>query len=47
MLPPGNSNLFEPNMVPIPELGEHNKLLLEELGYTDKEIEGFVLSGVV
>ncbi|MBP79399.1 MAG: CoA transferase [Deltaproteobacteria bacterium] len=47
MLPPGNSNLFEPNMGPIPELGEHNKLLLEELGYTDKDIEGFVLSGVV
>ena len=31
---------------PAPELGEHNKEILGELGYTDEEIENFLKNGV-
>lgn len=45
-LPPGNSNLFKPGTGAIPKLGEHNKILLRELGYSDKEIDDFALAGI-
>lgn len=46
-LPPGNSNLFKPGTGAIPKLGEHNTLLLKELGYSNEEIEDLALSGVI
>jgi itaconate CoA-transferase len=45
-LPPGNSNLFKPGTGAIPKLGEHNKILLRELGYSDKEIDDLALAGI-
>lgn len=46
-LPPGKSNLFKPGTGTIPKLGEHNTLLLKELGYTSEDIADLALAGII
>lgn len=47
LLPPGNNSLFKPGTGAIPKLGEHNTILLKELGYTNKEIQDLALAEVI
>jgi formyl-CoA transferase len=32
---------------PAPELGEHTKTILKEMGYSEEDIQGYVVRGVV
>jgi itaconate CoA-transferase len=47
LLPPGNNSLFKPSTGAIPKLGEHNTILLKELGFTNKEIQDLALAEVI
>ncbi|CDG51692.1 CAIB/BAIF family protein [Halomonas sp. A3H3] len=47
LLPPGRSNAFQPQMNPIPGLGENNSEILAQLGYGLERIESFKTSGVI
>jgi crotonobetainyl-CoA:carnitine CoA-transferase CaiB-like acyl-CoA transferase len=47
LLPPITLPGVEPRMDPIPEVGEHTDEILEELGYSKKEIEGLRADGIV
>jgi crotonobetainyl-CoA:carnitine CoA-transferase CaiB-like acyl-CoA transferase len=38
LLPPGRNSAFEARMDPIPSIGQHTDLILEELGYSAAEI---------
>ena len=40
-LPPTNNREFDPTLSAVPSLGEHSRLILEELGFTDHEIDMF------
>ena len=37
--PPGNNNSYEPEISPIPAVGEHTENILREMGYSNAEIK--------
>ena len=37
--PPGNNNSYEPEISPVPAVGEHTENILRELGYSNAEIK--------
>ena len=45
--PPGNNSSFEPNLGPVPALGEHTEEILADLGFEANEIKRFQENGVV
>lgn len=45
--PPLNLLGFEPRMDAVPGLGEHTRAILEELGYTGREVEALAVSGAI
>jgi len=45
--PPGNSSGFAPRLDAVPELGQHTRLILQELGYSELEISAFVQSELI
>jgi len=45
--PPGNNSSYEPKLGPVPGVGEHTRAVLEELEFTEEEIQKFYESGVV
>ena len=45
--PPGNNSSFEPNLGPVPALGEHTREILADLGFDHSHIEEFYERGVV
>lgn len=47
LLPPGANSDFEHRMDAVPALGEQSISILEELGYSDREIEQLRQSGVI
>jgi len=47
LLPPGMAREDDPQMGPVPGLGEHTDAILSELGFTSGDIDGFRKSGVV
>jgi itaconate CoA-transferase len=47
MKPPFNLSDFEPRMAAVPALGEHNRKILAELGYSEAEIYGLANSGAI
>ncbi len=47
LLPPANSDAFEPRMDPVPALGEHSEAILDELGYGAAEIAAFRAAGTI
>lgn len=46
-LPPGNNSSYEPTLGAVPRVGEHTRLILEELGFNVEQIEHFYADGVV
>ena len=46
-LPPTNNSEFDPVISPVPALGEHSQKILDELGFTNHEIQMFQNSKVV
>ena len=46
-LPPGNNSSYEPTLGAVPRIGEHTRLILEELGFSVEQIEHFYADGVV
>lgn len=46
-LPPGRSDAFAPRMDPIPDLGEHSRAILAELGFAPGEIADLAKDGVI
>jgi itaconate CoA-transferase len=46
-LPPGNNNQFEPTLNPVPDVGEHSRDILQGLGFSDGEIDGFYKDEIV
>lgn len=47
LLPPGMAREDDPQMGPVPALGEHSDCILAELGFTAREIEELKKAGVV
>ena len=47
LLPPARNNQFEPRMDPVPDLGQHNKSLLAELGFTAQQIADLTQQDVI
>lgn len=47
LLPPGINSAFTPSLGPIPALGEHNEVILAELGYQPTDIQGLISRGVL
>lgn len=47
MLPPGGLDGIEPSMSAIPDVGEHSKTILQELGYSDSQIDDLVKAGAI
>lgn len=47
LLPPANSDAFEPRMDPVPALGEHNASILGELGYSADAVERLHAAGAI
>ncbi|GHB23421.1 CaiB/BaiF CoA transferase family protein [Salinicola rhizosphaerae] len=47
LLPPGRSSAFEARMDPVPELGEHSAIILEQLGYGADDIANLRASGTI
>ena len=45
--PPLNLSDFEPRMDAIPALGEHNRSILRELGYSDSELDGLAAAKAI
>jgi itaconate CoA-transferase len=45
--PPGNSSSYAPRLAPLPELGQHTRSILTELGYRDDEISAFAATRLV
>jgi itaconate CoA-transferase len=45
--PPFNLSDFEPRMDAIPALGEHNRKILQELGYAVAEVEKLTATGAI
>lgn len=46
-LPPGNNNQFQTTLGPVPDIGEHNKEILKDLGFKTVEIDRFYEDGIV
>jgi itaconate CoA-transferase len=47
LLPPGRTDAFTPRMGPIPDVGEHSRKILEELGLTAKDITELEQQGAI
>ena len=47
LIPPGGLGGVEPRMDAVPDLGEHNRMILTELGLSSSEIEKLAKKGVV
>lgn len=47
LLPPGESSAYTPVMGDIPDLGEHNQSILQELGYSVTDIEALKQQNVI
>ncbi|MGB7316793.1 MAG: CaiB/BaiF CoA-transferase family protein [Planktotalea sp.] len=47
LLPPGGLGDLEPRMDAIPELGQHSKAILKELGLNDEEVNALAQRGVI
>ncbi len=45
--PPGNNSSFEPVISAVPGIGEHTREVLQELGFTDAEVELFYRDEVI
>jgi itaconate CoA-transferase len=45
--PPVNIDGVEPRMDAIPELGEHSRAILAELGYSERDVSALAASGVI
>jgi len=46
-LPPGNNSEYEATLGPVPSLGQHSKAILEELGFSKGQIDGFYQRNLV
>jgi itaconate CoA-transferase len=46
-LPPGNNNQFQPSLNAVPDIGEHSREILQELGFSDEEIDSFYKDEIV
>jgi len=46
-LPPGNNSSYQPNLGPVPALGQHTEEILRELGFDASEIQKFKENEVV
>ncbi|EEG09659.1 CaiB/BaiF CoA transferase family protein [Pseudogulbenkiania ferrooxidans] len=47
LLPPGKTDAFEPRMDPVPALGEHTEIILQELGCSADDISRLHEAGVI
>lgn len=47
LLPPGCNSDFDPQMLPVPSLGEHSENILSELGYSWQKIQTLKAHGVI
>lgn len=47
LLPPATNSSFDARIGPVPGLGQHTDLILEELGFSSKQIAEFYKEGVV
>jgi crotonobetainyl-CoA:carnitine CoA-transferase CaiB-like acyl-CoA transferase len=45
--PPARSDSFKASVTKVPALGENSRAILEELGYTDKEIDVLAAARVI
>jgi crotonobetainyl-CoA:carnitine CoA-transferase CaiB-like acyl-CoA transferase len=45
--PPFNLDAMEPRMDPVPDVGQHSRALLAELGYSDQDIARLAAAGVI
>lgn len=45
--PPGNNNSYSPTLGAVPDVGEHTRKILAELGYGTREIDGFFSTRLV
>ncbi len=45
--PPGNNNSYEPEISPVPAVGEHTEGILSELGYSESEINDLAGNKVI
>lgn len=46
-LPPGNNNQFKPTLNGVPDVGEHSREILQGLGFSGAEIEGFYKGEII
>jgi itaconate CoA-transferase len=47
LLPPGQSNAFEPRMDAVPALGEHTAAILAELGWAPEAVAQLRAAGAI
>jgi len=47
LLPPGGIGDLEPRMDAVPDIGEHNRSILTEIGFSPSEIVGLSKDGVI
>lgn len=47
LLPPGRSTAFTPRMDPVPDIGEHSRAILTELGLSEEQIAALKADGTI